>query len=273
MTTPENVSPLPRQGVTHAIVAVGPATATRWLEGNTHNRPVRDAHVDALARDMRAGRWRMTGDSIKFSQDGTLLDGQHRLWAVVVADCTVPLLVVRGLHPDAQDYVDIGTRRSVADALHLEGRTSTRETAALARACLMYLEPGRTPTHGEVLEYARKHAEALAQATYWLAPAKRGGLRGGSVYPLAAYVLAQVDEEAAETFMRALVTGVGLEPGDPVLALRNRFLRTPPRGGNGGSHLRVNLAYFVRAWNAFRDGRKLSHIRYQPGVDTYPVPR
>lgn len=71
---------------------VTPAMATKWLEeGNTHNRKVRDSVVMRYAADMKAGRWKQTHQGIAFNGDGTLLDGQHRLFAIIEADTEVLL--------------------------------------------------------------------------------------------------------------------------------------------------------------------------------------
>lgn len=262
--------------ITHGIQAVTPETACRWLEGNTHNRPVRDAHVEALARDMLKGHWRMTADPVRFDANGTLLDGQHRLWAIVNSGCTVPLLVVRGLDIEAQDYMDIGARRTAGDALTIDkigaSATQSRTMASVARTVLMYHDPAHRPTQSEVLSFVREHLDLLGEAVTRTNSAKGSGLRGGSVYGTAYFVLASVDYEASQEYFHALVTGEGLLPGNPILALRSRFLRTPPRAATDPSAVKVNMAYFVKAWNAWREGRRVAHIRYALDEPT-PIPR
>src|ERR1044072_4271424 len=50
---------------------------------NPHNRPIREAHLEKLARDMRTpGAWLFNGDTLRFDRDGNLLDGQHRMLAM-----------------------------------------------------------------------------------------------------------------------------------------------------------------------------------------------
>ena len=71
------------------IMDVTPELACRWLEANTQNRVVNPAHVDRLVRDMKAGRWYLTHQGIAFDTHGLLVDGQHRLWAILEADVPV----------------------------------------------------------------------------------------------------------------------------------------------------------------------------------------
>src|SRR5688500_13425048 len=94
-------------------VTITPQMAKDWLAANTHNRKLRDHHVVALSRDMKAGRWHDTGTPIKFDRAGVLLDGQHRLEAIVLADVPIQMWVFRGLESEVQDYMDTGLRRSV----------------------------------------------------------------------------------------------------------------------------------------------------------------
>ena len=52
----------------NVVMDVTPAIAERWIcELNTHNRKLVDAHVERLAREMKAGRWRTTHQGIAFS--------------------------------------------------------------------------------------------------------------------------------------------------------------------------------------------------------------
>jgi hypothetical protein len=112
-----------RSKVTYKMTAITPELAAAWLENrNTHNRPLRDYRIAELARDMSAGRWHDTGEPIKFDYNDALLDGQHRLGAIVASGVTIEMLVIWGLQPETQDYMDIGLKRSVADSLRDAGR-------------------------------------------------------------------------------------------------------------------------------------------------------
>ena len=60
------------------------------------------------AADMKAGRWQLNGEAIKFDKNGHLLNGQHRLHAVVRADTTIQMLVISGLDPETRTTMDSG---------------------------------------------------------------------------------------------------------------------------------------------------------------------
>ena len=75
-------------------VDVTPELAESWLAGTDVCRPVLNRHVEKFAAEMTAGRWRLTHQGIAFDTEGKLIDGRHRLLAVIRSGATVPMLVV-----------------------------------------------------------------------------------------------------------------------------------------------------------------------------------
>jgi hypothetical protein len=86
--------------------AITPATAKEMLTRNVSNRRIRKPAVRQMAAEMAAGRWLTTHQGIAFAPDGRLLDGQHRLLAVIAANVSVTMPVTRGVHPDAFSVMD-----------------------------------------------------------------------------------------------------------------------------------------------------------------------
>lgn len=64
-------------------VTITPELAEGLLAMNTENRRLRPSHVAYLARAIERGEWQMPPDAIMVSDSGKLLNGQHRLTAVV----------------------------------------------------------------------------------------------------------------------------------------------------------------------------------------------
>jgi hypothetical protein len=78
------------------VVAVDPAKAAEWLALSIKREPLREDLVRHYARIMAAGQWRHDDGSkpIAFSSDGSrLIDGNHRLTAVMRSGVTVSLRV------------------------------------------------------------------------------------------------------------------------------------------------------------------------------------
>lgn len=108
-------------------IDVTPAMAKKWLENNFVNRRVDDDTVKAYARDMINGVWVATHQGVAFNDKDELIDGQHRLYAIILAKKTIRMMVTFGLPceiKDAEmttmDAVDRGRTRSVADQLRIQ---------------------------------------------------------------------------------------------------------------------------------------------------------
>jgi hypothetical protein len=108
--------------VTAIVVTVTPMMAREWLGKNTRNRAFRRSHVGGLAAQMRRGDWKLTHQGIAFAPDGTLLDGQHRLAAIVAADVAVTMLVFWNWDADVFGVLDKGINRTIRDDLMGDGR-------------------------------------------------------------------------------------------------------------------------------------------------------
>ncbi len=124
---------------TFTIEEVTPAIASDWLERfNTDNfRPVSARRVDALALEMSLGRWEMNGDPVRFrSPDGVLIDGQHRLSAIVKSGVTCRMLVVRGLSDSVTATIDTGSRRNAG---HLAGHLGFKHANGAAAGASIVL--------------------------------------------------------------------------------------------------------------------------------------
>ncbi|MCL2117957.1 MAG: hypothetical protein FWH27_05970 [Planctomycetaceae bacterium] len=114
---------LPATAVPHPnayTVDVTPELARSWLDASKSasatsattsaasatTRPVSESQVQKLTAEMRAGLWRLNHNGIAFAKDGTLLDGLHRLHAVVRSGKTVPMTVVVDEPVENMDVID-----------------------------------------------------------------------------------------------------------------------------------------------------------------------
>lgn len=114
------------------VAEVTPASATEMLEKNQGNRTMRRGAVASYASLMDAGKWMCSPDGIIIGKSGRLLQGQHRLMAVVASGCTVQMVIWRGVDEDVFHVLDRGLKRSLFDAIG-EERRLTEAAAFIAR--------------------------------------------------------------------------------------------------------------------------------------------
>lgn len=259
------------------IRKIGPTEAAKMLESTGDNRPLSQSHVDWLAAQMSAGTFRLNGQPIILNCK-KVLDGQHRLWALVESGKTCEFWVIDGVPDSAFDTIDTGRNRTKADALAIEigkERLSSRALRAAAAAVnyiLSFDNDGRfiqnrrkEHTNHGVIEFTKDNPDFIAEA-------ERVGSLGQSVLPLSMLLtihwLGRTGfPNAFNEFVRPAVTGVGLEEGSPILALRSKAINRD----SGYIYVADKMALTVKAWNAWANGERPRFLRWVAGTDVFPA--
>jgi hypothetical protein len=107
--------------------AIGPTEAAELLKRNCSNRKIDQGTVNAYAAEMAGDRWRMTSEPLHFNAAGELIDGQHRLSAVIKANVVVWFAVVR----NSDGVLDSGKIRSIADLIKIGSKTAVPVVTAM----------------------------------------------------------------------------------------------------------------------------------------------
>ncbi len=207
----------PLAGSKTLLTDITPAMAKEWLKRNVRNRTVSKDVVTAYARDMVNGEWAETHQGIAFNDLDELIDGQHRLNAVILSGVTVKMRVTWGLKSQmggklmtTMDAVDRGRTRSVADQLRIQH--AMPEGAMIAQVChslgtLCYGERTRRLSVGQTLEIYtafRQEVDHVIQCR-----SKERGLRTAGV--LAGFAFAGPAREMMSLY-EELVSGERMKP-------------------------------------------------------------
>ena len=258
------------------VVLVTPDYAKDLLQKNDRNRGISKYVLSNYVADMENERWQDSASQIQISSEGSLLNGQHRLHAVVQSGRSQYFTITRGLNSETQDVMDLGKTRTVADALSIRGVKNWHMVAASIRlhygwqtgTPIKTFEGGRTgrtkaqeielilqekdkiPMLGEVMNMASRSTAAFRPLT---------GASAGAFLIEATRLPGTW--EYARNFIEQVTTGERLFDRDPILVLRNRlnkmwFMKEKPRGERA-----VKLGLIVSAWNHYIEGNKVSTLR------------
>ncbi len=260
-------------------MTITPEMAKQMLGRNENNRPINWKKVDTYAAAMLRGEWKVNGETV--IMNGTrLLNGQKRLWACVKAGVSFTTWVVEGIDNDAFDTMDQNEVRTKDQILHIAGIPSSRRVAAaiMWHAILSAAEGKKTisaasqtinVTASEMRQFAKEHDVVVDSVNTCFNAYKRfqcmpmGPLTGLHIF------LRLRNESLLDEFMEGFSTGVGLDIGDPRLALRNRLIdRSSRRDKESLKHV---AALYVYAWNAFKEGRKMTRLSLKNGLDKLPA--
>lgn len=268
------------------MVMIDAEKAITMLEQNTNNRPLNDWHVSNLAAQMSAGEWKFNGDAIRVDKDGHILDGQHRLWAIINSNTKHRMLVITGLDRDVFTTIDTGRKRSASDVLSIAGYANGNLLGAIARLVVVSeLSSDWTghrrranniaPSNEEVLRVVEENprlidvVKRISSADFKLVRKYTTATTVGFAY----YWLTEIDFDEAERFFARLEYAENLSRNDPEALFRKRVMESTHevRGAAGVGVHRVKMALMFKAWNMRREGKKGSLLRWTPN-EKFPTP-
>jgi hypothetical protein len=274
------------------------------MRRNIRNRPVAWVTVMDYARDMRAHRWPVNGETIKIATDDQINDGQHRMLGLIQAanpstplrsidqalaihipvDVAIRSWVIRGLPPETQDTVDQGVKRKMAHQLAIHREENPANLAVVARWAWRWLRgmrqeggSGPKPTLAEQMEFINAEPRLRMAAAFATEARSDFNLIRPGVWGMAWLMFNGANTIAAELFLTQVRFGENLSVGDPAMTLRNRLIKakTPgPQAERLSAHEELYL--MVQAWNTFCEGGKIFRLTLPPGglkAHNFPEPK
>lgn len=255
---------------------ITPAMALTMLERNTENRALSPYKVSDWLREMRLGVWTTTSDGIGFDTDGNLINGQHRLHALVEYGYPLDFIVCRNLSKEAFAATDTGKMRTAGDVLGIMKYTCGTQKAGIIRS-YMNLRDGNNVRHKganasnqAVLSFMQKNEHMVEDASYMthhvthrfqgLKPRNVGGLY---------WLFCDANLYDAREFFNMLAAGTNLHAEHPVFVLREKLHKDSKKHKKNSET--DHIAWAIIAWNAFRKKKDIKQIIYNP-LRSYPRP-
>lgn len=263
------------------IETITPEIAASMLAKNRSNRNLNTKHVNFISAQITNGYFRLTGDTIKISKEGVLIDGQHRLTAIVHANIPVSCAVARDVEMEAFEVIDTGKVRGAADVVAISGYNYANSRAAIARHIITYdagndVKMAKGSKNGtadpdavsnkKILDFVEK-TDLNPCIDFAKSANLKYGLLSLTEYATYYFLFSRKDAADANDFLSRLAKGTELLEGDPVLVLRRILERNLL--SNAKITGRVKRYYIIRAWNAYRDKASITKIPYD---STYKMP-
>lgn len=102
------------------MVLITPESAKELLKLNYSNRPLNQSTVDWYAKQMTNGQWTISGQTISISDKNTLIDGQHRLAAIVKSGKEINFNIAYNVPIESFINYDNLRSRGLKDVLAIE---------------------------------------------------------------------------------------------------------------------------------------------------------
>lgn len=253
-------------GINARLITITPKLARSLIEHrNNSNRDVTLGRVEQYAEDIRRGAWIVNGEAIKVSRDGEVLDGQHRLLAVLQADAPITSVLITGLPPEAQESMDQGRPRTFADVLKLRGEKDYNVLAAAVRIVATYERSG-IPLPGYVFSPSNQQLSASLKRNPGIRDSRMFANRtrqpwlNVSVVTALHHLFSAASEPDATAFFEQLLAEEYVDTA--IATLRARLLSEYHDIEHPRTHVRTRIAYVVKTWNAWLAGEDVELVWY-----------
>lgn len=249
------------------VETITPELARKYLRANTDNyRKLSKVTVNRYAKDIREGNWQLNGEGIAFDDNGKLLNGQHRLAAIILAEKPVDMLVIRGVNENVNIF-DSGVNRTILQIANASGYGEVNSTeTSVANAIVGVFN---VPTKAQTLKWIETHFKELHRAYRASGATISGAISKRMTCVLGAYLMLEAGgmrNYEVELFFRVFnthdTTGTdGYEPSSALVA-RKMFDERYPRGSQNRSKYKEQTEIIVKALKDFKDGKE-RHQNYQ----------
>ena len=243
------------------VITITPAIA-RWILDNYNfgNRPIKEPSIKRYCELMLAGKWGITGESLKFSDANLLRDGQNRLLACIRAGVSFETHVVFGIDDDLFMYLDTGTVRDNADTLSIdqpEGPVTKHKNVNILSAAVRWAHIFDTNPisrkglqNWEVLQLANEVYTDIEDGMY--AANRLYRQYGHSTGQMCALhqLFACVDATKADEFFEDWTQGKRTGPAKAAYHLQSAMVRIK-EAGHGLVSDTIRAAMVIKAWNLY----------------------
>lgn len=241
--------------ITFTLETISPHVAKQYLERNKKNRLITRERVNSLARDIESGAFMVTHQCIAFNANGDLIDGQHRLSAVVASGKTVQIYVARYERTETAMALpfDNGLTRKHYDILDI-----TRKQTELASAVLRIKGGANTFTSADIQACVDRHEAEFKSVLECSSNTAKHRSSAGAKAAIA--LLIRKSPEASNEIIKQYVKFVNFDLDGmwPSVAACVRALENIR--ASGGSTMQKMVA--SRVWYAFQpENKQLKLIR------------
>ena len=212
-------------------VRITPNIASKILRDRNYadNRKISDTWVIHLANQMEKGLWQDNGESVIFDNVGYLINGQHRLTAIILAEMPQNLLIATGVEQSSFTTMDQTRVRTAGMVFWMKGIERPIPTAAICRKILLWETRGRLSKRGKVspdeLLLIQEKYPQVRESVIVAEGVRRRVPVDSSIVGIGHFLFSQARITRAPAFFSILETGHAEKKKCPVMALREKLIK------------------------------------------------
>lgn len=262
--------------LTSRVETITPALADLYLRYNINNRPLRKNVVQFYASQMKRNQWVLNGEGIIFNEDGLLVDGQHRLQAIIESGISIEILVVRNAPSDCFPTIDSGISRRASDTLYVDKIPNAIHIASiinrydsLCKGANVICASGRKKDYqsisrSDILSKYHERNEFWQNVTKFATSCYKNMklISRAEVGAMIAYLV--IDKGHSEKIVYSFFKDLFISdiPKSPMLAaFRNKLIKDKV-----SSSTKMTSTYkqqlFIKVWNNYLNGKEITNIKW-----------
>lgn len=266
---------------TSIVETITPAKAQEYLNKSGGNRNISTPVVTSYATSMKAGKWLLNGESITFDTNGVLLNGHHRLHAVIKAGVPIRSFVTRGVEHECFTTFDCGRHRTVGQLIGMQGIKhyniiSSSINLAIRLVNGQRIQENRSVKHmgrtnTDMIDFFNQDREFFIEIGFFCQSlASRARILDCSIVGGTLYFLVRVgcyDLDYVKDFFSQLCS-LDTCDNEIIDAFRKRLIKNA--ASNTKLKRQVLFALLIKTWNSYVTGRKTVILKYDSERETYP---
>jgi len=275
-------------GMTTQLEVITPDKAEEILEKNTINRKIRSQHVRNYAEQMKNGNWHLTHEGIALGTDGKVLDGQHRLLAVIKSNVPVTMLVSRNAPQEIIKHIDIGAKRTTSDIFEIHHIKNSAQHAGGINKYLSFRNKTKkvisrsntniknNVTHDDTLNFYFENEEflkeVLSKSKGYYSKFNIRILTTSDIYMIYCYL--NLDKghsmELISDFFDNVYMIENTSKSNAPKLLFEKLVNCNKKTGTVRVTPSAKTAMIIKAWNYHLEGKDRKTLYYNEGVENYP---
>jgi hypothetical protein len=260
------------------VIEFTPELSTEVMQKqNLHNRHVKMAVVTKYMEAMRRGEWDAeNGETIKIDRKGTLMDGQHRLQAIIDLGKAQKLAVIFNVSSNCQKVIDNGSARTLSDYLTIQGKDYTQATSTALKLLIMndrkFIGSDKF-TNAFYINSLPKYPNLESTVSSIISLSNKYGrhqqLISDSILSFISYAGSRINKSKSDAFVKKLITNEEIEQGSPISLLISLLIKDLRQIKHYNRH--IKLALIIKAFNAYMDNLSIKQLRWIPdNNEEYP---
>ena len=252
--------------------------ATSLLSTMVNNRNVKETSLKRLVQEINGGTWVVNnGETIKINNHGRLVDGQHRLLAVIKTNKPTEMYITFNCDEDSIATVDTGSVRTLANILKINNIKHYSTVGGIVQSESVIIKgfPTKDLASNTSHKSFKKILEVVKQKSDYLYFVCRESDKLNKKFPLLSTafitkyfnVFYKIDVDTCFDFFNKLCKGTDMDSS--IYLFRSIMIKDATKSIKKMSP-REKEALFIKCWNHYVDGNELKILRWQPSIQDFP---